>query len=224
MIKFIKKLFKDSKGQGIVEYGIIIILVSISVIGAVILLGGKSGTSECIAELDGSYIYTKNEDSGLRSLYSEISCKLGQFDAHIKNEIDKILIGSIRRPKTSENPDEKNNDDDGLTELIRNSIDNKKYTVSNVSWEYYDRTNQTPEKRIWRTLYKNKFHWGNLFDNRAVITLKPKEGNTFQSTPVTPTLKKPLENTYITKTVANGNKVSFTIVFCNTGPDCHIGK
>ena len=39
----LKRFFKDESGQGMVEYGLIIALVAVAVIGAISLLGGSIG-------------------------------------------------------------------------------------------------------------------------------------------------------------------------------------
>lgn len=41
----IKKLYKDTNGQGMVEYGLIIALIALVVIGAIVALGGGLGNS-----------------------------------------------------------------------------------------------------------------------------------------------------------------------------------
>ena len=40
-----KKFFMNEEGQGMVEYGLIIALVAVVVIGAITLLGNKVGTT-----------------------------------------------------------------------------------------------------------------------------------------------------------------------------------
>jgi pilus assembly protein Flp/PilA len=42
-VQFLKKLIRKDKGQGMVEYGIILGLVSVATIGAVTLMGGDIG-------------------------------------------------------------------------------------------------------------------------------------------------------------------------------------
>jgi len=42
-MNFLKKMFRDQSGQGMVEYGLIIALVAIVVIGAMTLLGTEIG-------------------------------------------------------------------------------------------------------------------------------------------------------------------------------------
>ncbi len=43
-IKMIRKFFKDESGQGMVEYGLIIAVVALVVVGALALFGGKIST------------------------------------------------------------------------------------------------------------------------------------------------------------------------------------
>ncbi|HHV34551.1 MAG TPA: Flp family type IVb pilin [Syntrophomonadaceae bacterium] len=41
MMGFLKKLYKDEAGQGLVEYGLILALIAVAVIATLQLLGGK---------------------------------------------------------------------------------------------------------------------------------------------------------------------------------------
>ena len=83
MNNIIRKFIKDHKGQSPIEYVIIIGLISIVVLSSLVLLGGKSIDGECIIidpNLEGkigNYNYEKNSDTGLVSIYKNISCKLG---------------------------------------------------------------------------------------------------------------------------------------------------
>ena len=40
-MNFLKKMFRDQSGQGMVEYGLIIALIAVVVIGVVTLMGGQ---------------------------------------------------------------------------------------------------------------------------------------------------------------------------------------
>jgi pilus assembly protein Flp/PilA len=44
MMKLLKKLWKDEEGQGLVEYGLIIVLIAIAVITTLGLVGGQLDT------------------------------------------------------------------------------------------------------------------------------------------------------------------------------------
>ena len=43
MLQFIQRLLRDESGQGMVEYGLILALVAVVVIGALTLMGGQIG-------------------------------------------------------------------------------------------------------------------------------------------------------------------------------------
>lgn len=58
MRKWLERLIREEEGQGLVEYGLILALVAVAVIGALTLLGGKDG------------------ETGLGKIFGEVSEKL----------------------------------------------------------------------------------------------------------------------------------------------------
>lgn len=103
MTKKLKNLIKNIKGQGMVEYGIIIGLISIVVILGLVKFVGKSVDGTCdivdpsLEGQIGNYTYKKNNDTGLISVYRNITCQLGGWEkssddeeAEGENEDDSI--------------------------------------------------------------------------------------------------------------------------------------
>ncbi len=56
--KIFERLFKEEEGQGLVEYGLILALVAVAVIGVLTLLGGE------------------DDDSGLRGIFTKVTDEL----------------------------------------------------------------------------------------------------------------------------------------------------
>lgn len=90
MKRLVKKLIKKTSGQGLAEYSILIAFISIALISSVFLLGGENANGECNKnnsssnKFIGSHEYVKNDDTGIISLYKNVTCKLGGW----KNEDD----------------------------------------------------------------------------------------------------------------------------------------
>lgn len=97
MLTYIKNIFKNQKGQGMVEYGLIISLVSVVAIASIFLIGGKDGGGTCDIKGTNSligfneYTYDKKEDTGLYSIYRQVTCQLGGWS---KSVIDQEFYNS----------------------------------------------------------------------------------------------------------------------------------
>lgn len=89
MHNIIKNLYKKQKGQAMIEYGLIVSFISIAVLAAIFLLGGKDGGGTCekndtnlaISFVD--HTYDKQGDSGLYSLYRSVTCRLGGWSEKV---------------------------------------------------------------------------------------------------------------------------------------------
>lgn len=87
MIKKLQKLIKKTKGQGSIEYVILIALISIAVISSLALFAGETGVEEKAGEciytgtsrdkLIGDYTYIKNGDTGITSIFRQVTCVIG---------------------------------------------------------------------------------------------------------------------------------------------------
>ena len=101
MKKLVMKITKKSSGQGSIEYAILIALISVAVISSLVLFAGKSEDGECIElasssnSLIGSYKYEKNGDTGLISIYKNITCVIGGWkDGNTSGEDQgDIIVG-----------------------------------------------------------------------------------------------------------------------------------
>lgn len=91
MSKRFKNLMSEIKGQGLIQYGLIIALISIIVLTSLLLFGGEDKDGECIQNDDSlsTYVYKKNNDTGLISVYKNITCVLGGWNDKSEEEIAK---------------------------------------------------------------------------------------------------------------------------------------
>lgn len=195
-----KKQIKDLKqevGQSMVEYALLIGLIALVAIPAITLLAGETGTATCVQVSEGSsgffmHEYQKNDDTGIKSVFDNITCVLGGWE---KDNIISSVSIKVRGPS-------KNGIIPIASEIVPSNSD---YTVDEVEWSWIN-ANRIPQDSTFASNHKQKndtnnenlkklgrpsgeyyqqFHWDENIENTYLSKLKltAKPGFEFPTNP-----------------------------------------
>lgn len=105
MKKLFTKLKNKAVGQGSVEYSILIALISVAVISSLVLFAGESVNGECRKidpesdKLIGNHEYIKNDDTGITSIFKNVTCIIGGWNDEDSDENDEGNNGEVVNPE-----------------------------------------------------------------------------------------------------------------------------